>query len=348
MPFKALRYLTGLCNYGGRVTDDRDRRTLATILDDFYNEDVIGESTYFIVNERFKKYNIIHGETAKDYFDYCKHLPDEESPMLMGLHENAIIQQAMSEASAIFQSTLKLTSSSGADRGADNESNLLVKKMTEDIMTSVREPFKIKEVERKYPFTYEESMNSVLLQELARYNTLIECIRASLESMLKTLEGKLVSSADTDELLMSIKNNTIPEKWLKKSYPCKKTLLGYVDDLKKRLTVLETWIKTGKPNCFWISGFFFTQSFLTGVKQNYARKHQYPIDKVDFKYKVMKHADSEMAHAMHPEEGCYLDGFFLEGAAWDDENGILRESDPKVIHVPLPVMHFIPVYTLAA
>ena len=90
-PFKALRYLTGLCNYGGRVTDDRDRRTLATILDDFYNENVIGSETYYIVNERFKKYYIFRGETAREYLDYVKHLPDEESPQLMGLHENAII-----------------------------------------------------------------------------------------------------------------------------------------------------------------------------------------------------------------------------------------------------------------
>lgn len=80
VPFKALRYLTGLCNYGGRVTDDRDRRALATILDDFYNDRVIGNDNYFIVDERFKKYFIFQGETAKDYLDYCKHLPDEESP----------------------------------------------------------------------------------------------------------------------------------------------------------------------------------------------------------------------------------------------------------------------------
>ena len=53
----------------------------------------------------------------------------------------------------------------------------------------MREPFKIKDVERRYPFKYEESMNSVLLQELARYNSLIETIRASLEVLRKTLEG---------------------------------------------------------------------------------------------------------------------------------------------------------------
>lgn len=91
VPFKALNYLTGLCNYGGRVTDDRDRRALSTILDDFYNDKVIGEETYHIVGERFKKYYIFEGENAKEYLDYVRHLPDEESPQLMGLHDNAII-----------------------------------------------------------------------------------------------------------------------------------------------------------------------------------------------------------------------------------------------------------------
>lgn len=39
--FKVLRYTAGHINYGGRVTDDLDRRTMMNILNDYYTEKVL-------------------------------------------------------------------------------------------------------------------------------------------------------------------------------------------------------------------------------------------------------------------------------------------------------------------
>lgn len=40
--------------------------------------------------------------------------------------------------------------------------------------------------------------------------------------------------------------------------------------------------------------------------------------------------------------GCYIQGVYLEGAGWDDFNSCLVESQPKVIHVEVPIIQFIP------
>ena len=43
VPLVAIKYLAGECNYGGRVTDDWDRRTLNTLLERGYNTQVVEE-----------------------------------------------------------------------------------------------------------------------------------------------------------------------------------------------------------------------------------------------------------------------------------------------------------------
>merc|ERR1712037_983477 len=97
---------------------------------------------------------------------------------------------------------------------------------------------------------YEESMNTVLKQELIRYNNLIRTVRLSLQNLLKAIKGFVVMNAELEEVFESLLLARIPPAWAKRSYPSLKKLGGYVADLNLRLGFLQSWINAGQAPSF--------------------------------------------------------------------------------------------------
>ena len=193
-----------------------------------------------------------------------------------------------------------------------------------------------------FPTKYDESMNTVITQELARFNTLIVRIGATLKEVQKALKGLVVMSGELEAMGNSMVSGQVPALWSNVSYPSLKPLGGWVDDFLKRLGFFQKWIDDQQaPIAFWINGFFFTQAFITGTKQNFARKYQVPIDLVSYDNTVLSEAESAAVKAK-PEDGAYLYGLFIEGCRWDESTKTLNESVPKVLTEPFPTIHLLP------
>lgn len=334
-PFKALRYLTAECNYGGRVTDDQDRRTLNTILDAIYCpaflEDVhaFSESGNFIVPA--------HGP-YDHYLEYIKKLPIEAPPEVYGFHNNASIVREINGAEQLFDSLLSAGGRGGGGGGSGRDE--IIFGVSDDLLKRVPEPFDVEAVQQKYPVLYMESMNVVLAQECVRYNRLISVIRNSAANLKKAVKGLVVMSSELDEVAQAMVDSKIPAMWAAKSYPSRKPLASYVNDLIERLAMLQAWIDTGAPTVFWMPGFFFTQAFLTASRQNYARREKISIDLLDFDFEVM---DKEGQCDTPPEEGVYVHGLFIEGAKWNTDRHVLDEADIKVLYSAAPNLWLKPV-----
>lgn len=101
------------------------------------------------------------------------------------------------------------------------------------------------------------------------------------------IKGEVLLSSELEQALVQIKLGIVPELWMAKSYPTMKTLGSYIKDLADRLKFFQLWVDTTFPDFYWINKFFFTQGFMTGALQNYARMKKLPIDKLTLDFEVV-------------------------------------------------------------
>lgn len=130
--------------------------------------------------------------------EYIKSLPYNEGPEVFGLHSNANISCALSETHSLLYTALTLQprAAGGGGKSWDN----ILGDLAEDILFRMPPASDVERALLDFPVRYDESMNTVLTQELIRFNGLRKVISTSLTEVLKAIKGLVVMSGELEQM----------------------------------------------------------------------------------------------------------------------------------------------------
>jgi len=120
-PWDALKYLISEINYGGRVTDDRDRRLMNVYMDQFFSDDTINTPGHKLSS--LSNYVVPEDGPLASYREVCAGLPQIDRPEAFGQHPNADIASQIEAGNSMLEVIVSLQprTSDGAGMTPDDK-----------------------------------------------------------------------------------------------------------------------------------------------------------------------------------------------------------------------------------
>nr|XP_039256499.1 dynein heavy chain 5, axonemal-like [Styela clava] len=335
--WNTVRYMLGEIQFGGRVTDDLDKELLNTYCKVWFGEHIFSDKFMF-----YKGYVVPKVKTIGEYHTYIDNLPLVDTPEVMGLHPNADITYQTNFATTAL-STIVSIQPKESSAGAGETREDVVKRQAEEILGKLPDDFLPHEVKsRLQKMGAIQPMNIFLRQEIDRMQRVITIVRNTLIDLKLAIDGTIIMSENLRDALDQMFDARIPKAWQKVSWDS--TTLGFwFTELLERHTQFHSWIFDGRPNQFWMTGFFNPQGFLTAMRQEVTRAHTakgWALDGVVLHNDVTRSMKEDITSPPPADiGGVYVYGLYLDGAGWDRRNMKLIESQPKVLFTNMPVVH---------
>ncbi|KAL0129655.1 hypothetical protein PUN28_001727 [Cardiocondyla obscurior] len=329
--WQSVRYMIGEVQYGGRVTDDYDKRLLNTFAKVWFMEALFAEGFVF-----YKGYPLLIFKQVSEYLKAIDAMSSIDPPQVYGLHPNADITYQSNTTQTVLDIIVSVQPKEAGVVGIESR-EVVVTRQAREMLEKVPELYDMFEVrERLHVMDHIAPMNVFLKQEIDRIQVVIKLVRVMLKDLLLAIEGVIIMSEELRDALDNIYDARIPKAWKARSW-ASASLGFWFTELLERNQQLTTWLRSKRPAKFWMTGFFNPQGFLTAMRQEITRAHKWALDNVTLHNEVLRNAAEEIKTP--PPEGVYVYGLFLEGAGWDRRNSRLCESPNKVLYVLMPVIH---------
>jgi len=339
VPWGSIAYLVGSAMYGGRVSDDYDRRVLLTYVDEYMGDFLFDETRKFFFSREGFDYGLPSVSTLDALRQAVERMPLNCGPAVFGLNPNAEIGYLTNATRSLWKDLIDLQPRTAANSEGMSREEVIARSAT-SIEEVVPEPVDIIVVKKK--FEAPSPTEVVLLQELERWNFLVQSMKNSLVDLRRALKGEIGMSEALDELATSLFNGYLPAMWRRLCPETQKGLASWMEHFRRRLDQYKHWIENGEPKVIWLSGLHIPESYLTALVQAACRAKNWPLDKSVIYTKVTSHMNADEV-SEHPNMGCFVQGLYLEGARWDLQEECLMPQLPKVLVQELPLLRVIPI-----
>ena len=215
--------------------------------------------------------------------------------------------------------------------------SLQVKEKFSSILAILPGEVNLKDAEKKFPILFEDSMNTILRQELKNYDTIFKKINSSLQDGMLMIDGKIEITQSLQKLCEDVLINKVPDQWGIGCEKATRSLSVWLDDLINRLKLVETWASKGPPAVFLLSAFWNIKAFLSAVKLNYSRRNVVQSHKIEFEIEFINKDPKDIENP--PELGAYIYGLFLENAGWNREGNKLIEAKINERYTIMPIVN---------
>jgi dynein heavy chain len=342
IPWGTLRYLIGEAMYGGRVSDSFDRCILTTYLEEYLGDflfDKFHPFMFYATPDDSIVYKLPEAGHRDIYTNYISEMPIVQSPEVFGLHPNADISYYSSTTKTLWRDLVSLQPRvSGGGDGVRRED--IVDRIAIDLLGKIPPTFDLPILKKK--FGIPTPVQVVLLQEIERFNRLLENMGNSLFQLRRALAGEIGMSKDLDDLSTALFNGELPAMWRRMTSQTEKMLPAWMIWFERRYKQYNDWGEYGEPKVMWMSGLQIPETFIAALVQSTCRAKGWPLDRSTVYTQVTPYMTIDEVNEK-PKEGCYVTGLFLEGASWNEEKLMLRVQDPKILVVELPILHIIPI-----
>jgi dynein heavy chain len=126
IPWDTLLFVIGHINYGGRVTDDKDRRLILAILEQYVSPQLLDPSYEFSNSGNYKCPPNSDTATTEGFIEFVKGFPLTEAPEVFGMHDNANISFMQQESDKLIGVVLSIQPRESGSGGGKSSEEIVV------------------------------------------------------------------------------------------------------------------------------------------------------------------------------------------------------------------------------